>query len=161
MGLVELFSEIAAAIREREGSTGKVNAASFPARIRALPRSSGIELKALRIVTQPTKKTYSGNCFAAEAFAPAGMTMQATVGDGSKSFTFPVTTGQVSFSPSGGLRAGTKTVTAKFVLGGWSVSATQAVTVSHRTPTWTELERECASWAKLEACAATWRAMEA
>ncbi len=161
MGLGELFSEIAQAIREREGSTAKVRASSFPARIRALPRSSGIELKALRIVTPPAKKAYSGNCFAAEAFAPAGMTMQATVGDGGKSFVFPVTTGQVSFSPSGGLKAGTKTVKATLVFGGWSVSAAQAVTVSHRTPIWTELESACASWTRLEALAATWGAMEA
>lgn len=161
MVLRELFSAIASAVRERGGTSASIKATDLPARIRALPYESGISLRTLKIVTAPAKTAYSASCFTGEAFAPAGMTFQATVGDGSRSFTFPVALSLVTFEPAGRLTVGTKSVTAVFRFGNGSARAAQAVTVKQRAATWAELESACKSWARLEAAVSAWKAMEA
>lgn len=160
MVLRELFSDIAGAIRECECSSATIKAADFPARIRTLPHESGINVRSLSILTAPAKTTYSGSVFAGEVFQPAGMTFQAAVEDGSRSFSFPVALGYVTFEPSGQLPLGTKSVSAVFSFGNGSARASQAVTVKQRAAIWSELESVCTSWTILGAKVSAWSAME-
>lgn len=160
MVLRELFSDIAEAIRERVGMSGEIRAADFPERIRSLSSGSKIELEGLGIMTGPEKTTYSYSIFTGEAFEPKGMELEATVGDGDRSFSFPVGPGDVAFEPDGQLPAGTKSVTALFCLGNWEVMAEQAVTVEQRPAYWSELESVCTSWEPFERLVSSWGTLE-
>jgi len=157
----ELFSSIARAIRDMDRTSAGISAANFPARIRAIPKGSDILLKSLKILTPPSRTAYTCSGVTAESFSSAGMSLSATVGDGKKSYAFTVAPGNVSFSPSGALPAGTSSVTATFSLGKQKVSAKQAVTVKRIAVTWALLEGACRTWSAFEAKVSTWSALEA
>lgn len=158
--LTALLSDIAQAIRDKDGTSAAIKASSFPTRIRDIPTGSYILLQSLTILTPPSKTAYSCSGVSGEAFKPAGMTFRAAVGDGKKSYIFTVPLADVSFSPSGNLPAGTKSVMSTFKLGTQSAAVAQAVTVTKHATTWAELEAACPTWAVLESKVRTWAALE-
>ena len=123
MALKDLFSSIADAIREKDGTTAEITASTFPDRIRAIPTGvDGVQLESISITTPPAKTEY----FVGETFDPTGMVVQATFSNGQ---TMLVSNSNLTFDPSGELSADTTSVTVNFQLGLKMVSATQAITM--------------------------------
>lgn len=79
MELKPLFKDIADAIREKDGTTGQIKAANFPARIRALPAGGGdIELESITVAAPPAATEYQPG----EFFDPAGLKVRAVYTNG-------------------------------------------------------------------------------
>lgn len=123
MALKDLFSSIADAIREKDGTTAEITASTFPDRIRAIPTGvGGVQLESISITTPPAKTEY----VVGETFDPTSMVVQATFSNGQ---TMLVSNSNLTFDPSGELSADTTAVTVNFQLGLKMVYATQAITV--------------------------------
>lgn len=103
MKLKELFSEIASAIREKDGSTEPINAISFPQRIRSLVVDkiipTDINLSSISIPKLPNKTTY----FEGEEFVIDGMVVEAKFSNGME---LVVPNQYVTYSPVGALKYG-------------------------------------------------------
>lgn len=125
MALANLFNDIADAIREKDGTTSKIVANTFPARILAIP-DSGVQVESIEITVPPRKPTYT----VGETFDPTGMAVYA---DFDNAQTFYVNHSNLTFSPSGPLEEGTTAVTVSYSWGGKTVSTQQPVTVSVST----------------------------
>ena len=79
MELKPLFKDIADAIREKDGTTDGIKAASFPERIRAIPAGSGgIELESITVAAPPAATEYQ----AGEFFDPTGLKVRAVYTNG-------------------------------------------------------------------------------
>lgn len=123
MALKDLFSSIADAIREKDGTTAEITASTFPDRIRAIPTGvGGVQLESISITTPPTKTEY----LVGDAFDPTGMVVQATFSNGQ---TMIVDNSNLTFDPSGELSVDTASVTVNFQLGLKMASASQSVTI--------------------------------
>lgn len=161
MELRPLFQDIAAAIREKDGSSEPIPAAEFPARIRAIPTGDGeIVLRSLRITAPPDRTEYYYNGYGGELYDPAGMALEAELTTFGSAITLPIDASYVSFDPPGPLPAGTEAVTVRFRFGAQEVTATQPVTVVFRSPNWSELESDNPDWDGIEERFVSWDALE-
>ena len=93
------------------------------------------KVTAVEVVAQPTKTQY----FVGETFDPAGMQIQVTYNNGTKSdystYDFSTLPGTVTFATVSTTTAGTKTVRLTYKEGGTSVSTTFRITVVAVKPT--------------------------
>ena len=79
MELKPLFKDVADAIREKDGTTGGIKAASFPERIRAIPAGGGdIELESITVAAPPATTEYQSG----EFFDPTGLKVRAVYTNG-------------------------------------------------------------------------------
>ena len=116
------YTDIAAAIREKNGTDETYTPAEMPDAIKNLD-TGGIKLASIAITTPPSKTTYT----AGETFSVAGMVVTATYTNGATA----AATGY-NFSPSTALEDGTESVTIQYTEGGVTCTAIQPVTVIHR-----------------------------
>lgn len=123
MALTDLFSNIADAIREKDGTTAEITASDFPDRIRAIPTDiGGIRLESISITAPPLKTNY----YAGETFDPTGMVVYANYSNGQSMY---VSHSNLTFEPSGALSSDTTSVTVNFQWGIKMASASQAISV--------------------------------
>lgn len=113
------YSEIADAIREKNGSADTYTPAQMAEAIRAIS-VGGIQLVSIAITTAPTKLEYEDS----ELFDPSGMTIVATYSNGA---TRTVT--DYTYSPSGAMTSEVTAVTIECTEYGVTATATQAITV--------------------------------
>lgn len=125
MALADLFDDIAAAIRERDGTTAEIVANTFPARIRGIP-AGGIQLSSISVTTPPDKTKY----LVGESFNPAGMVVTAAFDNGA---TLEVDNSGLTFSPSGALAETDTAITISYTSG--TVTATTQIAISVSTST--------------------------
>lgn len=116
------YSDIADAIREKNGTEETYTPAEMPEAIRDLD-TGGIKLASISITTPPTKTTYT----AGETFSVAGMVVTAVYSNGATA----AATGY-NFTPNGPLEDGVESVTIQYTEGGVTCSAVQPITVIHR-----------------------------
>lgn len=123
MALTDLFSDIANAIREKDGTTAEITASDFPDRIRTIPTGiGGVQLESISIAAPPLKTNY----YAGETFDPTGMVVYANYSNGQSMY---VNHSNLTFDPSGPLPAGTTSVTVNFQWGIKMVSASQPISI--------------------------------
>lgn len=120
MALETLFSDIAGAIREKDGTTADIAAGAFPARIRAIP--GGARLESIEIAAPPAKTVYTPG----EAFDPAGMAVCARFSNGQALYAGH---SSLTFDPSGPLEEDTASVSVSLQWGAEQASAAQPVSV--------------------------------
>lgn len=123
MALTDLFSNIADAIREKDGTTAEITANDFPDRIRAIPTDiGGVRLESISITAPPLKTNY----YAGDTFDPTGMVVYANYSNGQSMY---VNHSNLTFEPSGALPSGTTSVTVNFQWGIKMASASQTISV--------------------------------
>lgn len=123
MALEDLFSGIAGAIRQKDGTSETIVANDFPSRILAIPafEASGT-LEAISIDNPPLKTVYQ----AGEIFDPTYMVVSAHFSDGSSVI---VGNDALVFSPSGPLTTSVTQINMSFSAGGATKTAAQPVSV--------------------------------
>lgn len=122
MALTDLFSDIADAIREKDGTTDDIVASDFPDRIRAIQIGSGVTLDSIEITTPPNKVSYSVGDF----FDPTGMSVWANFSNG---YGLYVNHSDLTFEPDGPLDEWTDSVTIQFQWGVETASVAQIIKV--------------------------------
>lgn len=121
MALRDLFSDIADAIREKDGTTNDITASTFPDRIRAIKSGAVFSIS---ILTPPNKTTY----FVGDTFDSDGLKVIGTFEDG---LSFNIPNNYLSISPNGELSETDTNVTISY--GGQSVQ--QPITVAEKPKT--------------------------
>lgn len=121
MSLTSLFTDIADAIREKDGTTEDIVASDFPDRILAIPTvGDGVTVESITITAQPNKLNY----YAGETFDPTGMAVYANFSNGKSMY---VNHSYLTFNPSDELQESDTSVTVSFQWGTDTVSVTQEI----------------------------------
>lgn len=123
MALEDLFTGIAGAIRQKDGTSGTIVANDFPSRILAIPslEASGT-LEYVSIDNPPYKTRYK----VGESFDPTGMIVSAHLDDGEN---IVLSSTSLVFLPPGPLAATDTQVTVSVTIGGVTKTAAQPVAV--------------------------------
>lgn len=121
--------------------------------------SGDISLAALTILTPPDKVDYVYNSFNTEDFDPTGMTLQVTLEAFGSEIIAPIGVDRVTITPDN-LSPDTTTMVLSLSFGGQVVTATQPITVSHRGPTWADIESVDMTWAMMESQFDSWADFE-